>query len=51
MLMGVMHTNAATASEQSSAQIKLAIDAQQQAPHTTQIFLTQFKIPDTTKLL
>lgn len=38
MLMGAMHASAATASEQPSAQIKLAIDAQQQAPHTTQIF-------------
>lgn len=38
MLMGVMHANAATAAEQPSAQIKLAIDAQQQVPHTTQIF-------------
>ena len=38
MLMGVMHTNAATAAEQPSAQIKLAIGAHQQAPHTTQIF-------------
>lgn len=38
LLMGVMHAKAATAAEQSSAQIKLAIGAHQQAPHTTQFF-------------